>query len=90
MAATFKNVTEPANLSAASAFEPALIAALCALSNHEPITGNMNDTDSMPAPPINDKPRAPVSGIVSDTKPSMVGQKKQMPEAKTNAAQNAP
>ena len=43
----------------------------------------------MPAPPINDKPNAPVFGKYSETKPSMVGQKKQTPAAKTNAAPKA-
>src|SRR5436190_13782202 len=42
----------------------------------------------MPAPPIRFKPKAPDLGIFSDTKPSMVGQKKQTPIPKMIAAKN--
>jgi len=54
-----------------------------------PIRGKINDTENIPVPPIRAKPMAPVLGRYSDTKPSMVGQKKQMPAANMKAAPNA-
>ncbi len=46
-------------------------------------------TIPIPAPPMSASPSAPVRGIRSDTKPSIVGQMKQMPSANTVAAANA-
>lgn len=57
-----------------------------ALSIKLPITGKTTDTESIPAPPIIDNPKAPVSGRYSATKPSIVGQKNVTPTAKTAAA----
>ena len=85
--ATFINVWEPA--SASGVAEPAATAADLKSSYHLPMIGMISDVENIPAPPINDKPKAPVFGKYSETKPSMVGQKKQMPAAKTNAAPNA-
>src|SRR5579863_10093557 len=88
--ATVMNVLEPAIASAADDPAPDAIAAAFALSNHFPITGRINEVENMPAPPISDSPRAPVLGRYSETNPSMVGQKKQIPAAKTSAAAKAP
>src|SRR6186713_819886 len=90
MIATFINVLEPATASAATGSDPAAMAPALKLSYHFPIKGRINETENMPAPPISDSPRAPVLGRYSDTKPSIVGQKKQMPDAKTSAAPKAP
>ncbi len=87
--ATFKRVSLPATASAFATSVPELTAAAFALSNHLPITGNTKETENIPAPPINDKPNAPVFGRYSDTKPSIVGQKKQIPTANTAAAPTA-
>src|SRR5436190_21497738 len=87
MIATFINVFEPA--SASGVAEPAAIAAALKSSYHLPIIGIIKEVENMPAPPINDKPNAPVFGRYSETNPSIVGQKKQMPAAKTKAAPNA-
>src|SRR6478735_5517347 len=87
--ATFINVSVPATASAFETSLPAATAAPFALSNQLPIIGNTNDTENIPAPPINDNPNAPVFGKYSDTKPSIVGQKKQIPAAKTAAAPTA-
>ena len=86
--ATFNNVSVPA---AASAFEISFLLQLLpfCLVKPFPITGNINETENIPAPPINDKPNAPVFGKYSETNPSIVGQKKQIPAAKTAAAPNA-
>ena len=89
MIATFMSVSDPAAASAVAASTPAAAAFAFASSNNLPIIGTTSDTENIPAPPINDKPRAPVFGKYSETKPSMVGQKKQMPAAKMNAAPNA-
>ena len=86
--ATLMNVFEPASASGAAEF--AATAAALNWSYHLPIIGIASEDENMPAPPINDKPKAPVSGRYSDTKPSIVGQKKQIPAAKTNAAPKAP
>src|SRR6056297_1977228 len=59
-----------------------------ALSIRLPIIGSTIETESIPAAPIMDKPKAPVSGRYSATKPSIVGQKKVTPIAKTPAAKN--
>lgn len=53
-----------------------------------PMSGKTTETDNIPAPPIIDNPNAPVSGRYSATKPSIVGQKKVTPTAKTAAAAN--
>ena len=87
--ATFRNVSEPAIASALTASTPLVTAAVFALSNHLPITGIIKAVENIPAPPINDKPKAPVLGRYSETKPSIVGQKKQIPIAKTKAAPKA-
>src|SRR5215207_6903980 len=87
--ATFKKVLEPAIASAFVTSSPAAIAVALYLSYHLPITGNIKETENIPAPPINDRPKAPVLGKYSDTKPSMVGQKKQIPIAKIKAAPKA-
>ena len=65
-----------------------VLSASCALASsiNFPIIGNTIDTDSIPKPPIIDKPKAPVSGKYSATNPNMVGQKKVTPTAKTAAA----
>src|SRR5690349_12053464 len=89
MIATFKNVLEPAMASACSAVLPAATAASLNLSYHPPINGITNEVENIPAPPIKERPRAPVLGKYSETKPSIVGQKKQMPAAKTSAAPKA-
>lgn len=89
MIATFNKVSVPATASAFETSVPASTAEVFALSNHLPITGNTSETENIPAPPINDNPNAPVLGRYSDTKPSIVGQKKQMPAAKTAAAPKA-
>ena len=47
------------------------------------VIGITSEEENIPAPPINERPRAPVLGKYSETNPSMVGQKKQMPAAKT-------
>src|SRR5579871_2326337 len=87
--ATFKKVLEPATASACGPVNPLATAADLKSSYHLPIKGIMIAVENMPAPPINDKPNAPVLGKYSETKPSMVGQKKQTPAAKTKAAPNA-
>src|SRR5690349_16959538 len=87
--ATFIKVLEPAIASASADVEPLEIAAFLKPSNHLPIIGITNEVENIPAPPINERPSAPVLGKYSDTKPSIVGQKKQIPAAKTNAAPNA-
>src|SRR5579863_3606285 len=89
MMATVINVVEPAIASAADDPAPDAIAEAFALSNHFPIRGRTREVENMPAPPISDSPRAPVFGRYSDTNPSMVGQKKQIPAAKTSAAPKA-
>ena len=40
-----------------------------------PITGRNIATDTIPAPPKRDSPRAPLFGIYSAMKPNIVGQK---------------
>src|SRR3982751_2132121 len=85
--ATFIKVFEPATASGLA--EPAATAAALKSSYHLPMIGITSDVENIPAPPINDKPSAPVLGKYSETKPSIVGQKKQIPAAKTNAAPNA-
>src|SRR4051812_40732398 len=87
MIATLMNVWEPA--SASGVAEPAATAAALKSSYHLPMIGIIKEVENIPAPPISDKPKAPVLGKYSETKPSIVGQKKQMPAAKTNAAPNA-
>ena len=87
--ATFKNVLEPAIASAAAALAPELMALAWKLSYQCPIMGTMREVENIPAPPIIERPSAPVSGRYSDTKPSIVGQKKQTPNAKTKAAAKA-
>ena len=87
--ATFKRVSLPAAASALTTSFPELTAASFALSNHLPIAGSIKETENIPAPPISDKPKAPVFGRYSETKPNMVGQKKQIPTAKTAAAPKA-
>ena len=87
--ATFMKVSEPANDSACDGSIPWAIAFALASSSHLPITGKINDTENIPAPPINERPSAPDLGTYSDTKPSIVGQKKQIPTAKTAAAPKA-
>ena len=89
MMATFKNVFEPAMASACAPEYPNCAAVALKLSYHLPISGITSDEENMPAPPISERPSAPVFGRYSDTNPSMVGQKKQIPAAKTNAAPNA-
>src|SRR5580658_816450 len=90
MMATVIKVFDPAIASAADDAAPDAMAEPFALSYHFPIRGRINDVENMPAPPISDSPRAPVRGRYSDTNPSMVGQKKQIPTAKTSAAPKAP
>src|SRR6516225_5049378 len=85
--ATFIKVFDPATASGFDA--PLATAALLKLSYHLPIIGMTRDVENIPAPPIKDNPSAPVLGRYSETKPSIVGQKKQMPAAKTNAAPKA-
>lgn len=58
------------------------------LSKKRPIRGNIRDTESIPNPPINDIPNAPLSGIFSEMKARVVGQKKVIPTANTPAAIN--
>src|SRR5665647_2377533 len=87
--ATFKKVLEPAIASAAAVVAPLLIAPALKPSYQCPIIGTMRDVENMPAPPIIERPSAPVSGRYSDTNPSIVGQKKQTPSAKTKAAAKA-
>src|SRR6185503_15441512 len=53
------------------------------------IMGTTSEVENIPAPPIMESPRAPVLGRYSETKPNIVGQKKQTPSAKTKAAPNA-
>src|SRR5215469_8117929 len=89
MMATFKNVFEPAIASAWVAVLPAATAVALKLSYHLPINGITSEVENIPAPPINERPSAPVLGKYSETNPSIVGQKKQMPAAKTKAAPNA-
>ncbi len=89
MIATLKKVSEPAMASALATSLPAIRADSLALSNHLPMIGNISEVENIPAPPINDKPNAPVLGRYSETNPSIVGQKKQIPTAKTAAAPNA-
>ena len=89
MIATFKNVLELAILFASLGDAPEWMAASLKFSNHLPIIGKINATDSIPPPPIRDKPKAPVLGRYSETNPSMVGQKKQIPTANTIAAPKA-
>ena len=43
--------------------EPVVLASI-----NLPICGKTKETDNIPAPPINDKPKAPLSGIFSETK----------------------
>ena len=50
------------------------------------MTGSTIETENIPIPPINESPNAPVSGKFSATNANIVGQKKQMPIAKTPAA----
>ena len=57
-----------------------------ALSRMFPIMGNTIETDSIPAPPMIESPKAPLSGIYSATNDSIVGQKNVMPTAKMAAA----
>ena len=59
---------------------------LAPASVNNPVIGRKMDVDNIPAPPKIDNPRAPLSGILSETKPSIVGQKKQTPIANTVAA----
>src|SRR5215831_11653051 len=87
--ATFNKVSEPATASAFATSSPAATAVCFALSNHFPMIGNTRETENIPAPPINDNPNAPVFGKYSDTNPSIVGQKKQIPAANTAAAPKA-
>jgi hypothetical protein len=83
---TFRKVSEPAAELAAASSSPEAKAAAFALSYHPPIMGRIREVENIPAPPISESPNAPVFGVYSDTNPSMVGQKKQIPTAKTMAA----
>src|SRR5688500_17116486 len=87
--ATLKNVSEPAMASALAASFPAIMADSFALSYHLPMIGSISAVENIPAPPIKDKPNAPVLGRYSETNPSIVGQKKQIPTANTAAAPKA-
>ena len=64
---------------------PSGIAFAMPASYQRPMTGSTKPALSMPAPPMIARPRAPVFGKRSFTKPSIVGQKKQTPNAKTVA-----
>ena len=50
--------------------------------------GSTMDTDSMPSPPMIDRPSAPLSGSRSEMSASVVGQKNVIPTANTAAATN--
>lgn len=89
MIATFINVSDPAIAFALATSIPSVMAFAFALSSHFPITGKINETENIPAPPINESPNAPVFGKYSDTNPSIVGQKKQMPIANMAAEPKA-
>ena len=58
------------------------------LSKNRPSNGSIKDTDSIPSPPITDIPKAPLSGMFSEMKAKVVGQKKVMPMEKRPAAKN--
>ena len=59
-----------------------------ALSSMRPMIGSTKDTDSIPRPPMIERPSAPLSGRRSEISASVVGQKKVTPTAKTAAAMN--
>ncbi len=58
------------------------------MSMKMPIIGKEMDAAKLPIPPITLNPKAPLSGIFSETNPNMVGQKKHTPTANTPAARN--
>src|SRR5579872_6118395 len=87
--ATVIKVLDPAIASAADDPAPDATAAAFAPSYHFPIRGRIREVENMPAPPISESPIVPVLGRYSDTNPSMVGQKKHIPAAKTSAAPKA-
>ena len=58
------------------------------LSRILPIMGNAAATDSVPNPPMMDRPNAPLCGKFSDINASVVGQKKVTPTANIAAATN--
>src|SRR4051812_20971698 len=89
MMATLRKVFDPATASAPAALVPEATAAALKSSYHFPISGRISETENIPAPPISERPSAPDLGTYSATKPSIVGQKKQIPAANTSAAPNA-
>ena len=56
------------------------------LSRILPITANTAATESVPNPPMMDRPNAPLCGNVSDTNASVVGQNNVTPTANIAAA----
>ena len=84
--ARFDSTLCPATNSGSTPVIAAAVAFSRALSIQLPITGFHKLSANIPAPPIIDIPRAPLSGMFSATKPTMVGQKYITPIANNMAA----
>jgi hypothetical protein len=57
------------------------------LSYHFPIRGSMSEVENMPAPPINERPSAPVFGKYSETNPTWLARRNKYPLQKQGSAE---